>query len=307
MVRGQRRAGPFALVRPNPDNGPTAFKFTNGAYFATDPLCGGASQPPCVFDGTSALNSGLLVKDGGDFSVTVAAGPGSSFWVVCLIHGPATKMKVNVVPPAQPASDPAALAAANQADIAQDTNTARALFNKFIAARTSHRAPGGGRVWDAWTGAESRHVSVYGMFPHRLVIQKGDTVQWHLDGLVHEDHTVSFPFGKAKSVAYTFNVVCDPAGDAGTAPDNPPDPTDYPYCLVPSQLELQASDRFMLAAGDGVFEGNGSPLQSSGVRGANSVLGDANYRLTFATRSPADGFRYLCMIHTTMRGRVIVR
>jgi len=162
-------------------------------------------------------------------------------------------------------------------------------------------------VWDAWTGAESRHVSVYGMFPHRLVIQKGDTVQWHLDGLVHEDHTVSFPFGRAESVANTFNIVCDPDGDAGPAPDNPPDPTDYPYCLVPSQLELQASDRFMLAAGDGVFEGNGSPLQSSGVRGANSVLGDANYRLTFATRSPADGFRYLCMIHTTMRGRVIVR
>ena len=34
-------SGPFALVRPNPDNGPTAFKFTNGAYFATNPLCGG--------------------------------------------------------------------------------------------------------------------------------------------------------------------------------------------------------------------------------------------------------------------------
>ncbi len=298
---------PLALVRPNPDNGPNAFKFTNGAYYATDPSCGGTAQPACSFDGTSSLNSGLLAQGAGDFSVTTNASAGTSFWVVCLIHGPAMRLRVNVVPAAQPASDPAALAAAKAADIAQDTNTARALVERFRGRHTSQPGPHDTRVWNAWAGVDGAHVSVYAMFPHRLIVAKGDTVRWHFDSLNFEDHTVSFPFAAASKVANTFDMVCDPDGDAGPRPDQPPDLPDYPYCNVASQLELQLGNGFVLPSGNSVFRGPGSPLHSSGVRGANSVVGDASYSLTFATRSPATGFRYLCMIHTDMRGRVVVR
>jgi len=52
----------------------------------------------------------------------------------------------------------------------------------------------------------------------------------------------------------------------------------------------------------------GRDLESSGVRGSNSAMleGDANYRLRFGANSPGEGFTYLCMIHTFMRGKVVV-
>ena len=296
-------SGPYSLIRPDPDDGPTSFKFTNAAFFPTDETCGGASQPACSFDGSSVLNSGLGVSD---FSVDVDVAPGNSFWVVCLIHGPPTRLRVNVVPNSQPASDQAALAAATAEAIQQDKNAARALRNRFIDRRTSHLAPGGGRVWDAWAGVDGAHVSVYGMFPGRLVVQKGDTVQWHFDSLVFEDHTVSIPVRVAAPIADFFEPFWDPDGDLGPGPDNPPDLPNPPFCNDPTEVEMELHDRFTLPAGNGLFAGR-NHLETSGVLGANSFLGNADWELTFTKRSPDGGFRYMCMIHTGMRGRVIVR
>ena len=295
--------GPYALIRPDPDDGPTSFKFTNAAFFATDETCGGPGQPACTFDGSSVLNSGLGFSD---FSVDVDVAPGNSFWVVCLIHGPSLRLRVNVVPNGQPASDPVALAAANAAAIEQDKNAARTLRNRFSDRRTSHLAPGGGRVWDAWAGVDGAHVSVYGMFPGRLVVQKGDTVQWHFDSLVFEDHTASIPVRVAEPIADFFEPFCDPDGDAGPGPDNPPDMPNPPFCNDPTEVEMELHDRFTLPEGNDLFAGR-SHLETSGVLGANTILGDPDWELTFTKRSPDGGFRYMCMIHTGMRGRVVVR
>jgi len=42
------------------------------------------------------------------------------------------------------------------------------------------------------------------------------------------------------------------------------------------------------------------------VLGANSILGDPDFELKFTKRSSSGGFQYMCMIHTGMRGRVVV-
>lgn len=297
---------PYALVQPNPDNGPNAYKFGNLAGFPTSSTCGGASQPACSYDGTTVLNSGApLFSNGIDLSATINASVGSSFWVVCLVHGPNMRMKVNVVASSSPASDPAALDKANKNALAQDNNSAAALTAKFSQKQTWHTAPNGHRVWDAWAGVDNRHVAVYGMFPHTLKISKGDTVQWHFDSLNFELHTVTFPLDKAKKIANSMTPVCDPDGP-GPGPDNPPDLMAPPFCSNVAQLELQFDNRFVPPQGDGNLS-KGSELQSSGVRGAFTSTGDANYDLKFGATSSAQGFKYICMIHPFMRGRVVVR
>ena len=294
---------PFALIEPDEDDGDDAFKFNNEAIFASDPSCGGPGQPACSFDGSSELNSGAPFFAPLDFAASVDVGADSSFYLVCIVHGPNMRMKVDVVGAGEPASDPDDLEEQNAAALEQDIDTANALHERFRGRRTSHPAAGGGRVWDAWAGVDSNHVALYGFYPRKLRIDKGDRVQWHFDSLSFEDHTVSMPRGTAMEIVRNAPIACDPDGDAGPGPDNPPELEEPPFCNDPSQLEFEIDDRFIPPSGNGRFRG--SDLESSGVRGANSP-GDENYVVRFPVRSPDAGFTYICLIHPFMRGRVVV-
>lgn len=298
-------AQPYAFAQPDPDDGPTSYKLGNAAISPTDPTCGGAGQPACSFGGTSVLNSGAPFFGPMDFTVSVDVAAGSSFYVVCIIHGASMRMRVEVVASGQAASDPADIEDANEQALAQDLDTAAALHERFSGRRTSHVAPDGTRVWDAWAGVDSRYVALFGFYPSRLRIRPGDSVQWHFDSLTYEDHTVTLPLGTGREIVRNAPLVCDPDGDAGPGPDNPPDQEEPPFCSDPTQLEFEIDDRFVHPSGNGVFRGN--DLENSGVLGANSFLGDSNYRLRFTRPSPDGGFKYLCLIHPFMRGRVIVR
>ncbi len=300
---------PYSLAVPDPDDGPTAYKFGNAAIFPTDSTCGGAGQPACSFNGTSVLNSGIsFFATGGpmDFTATVGASAGGTFYVVCIVHGSNMRLRVDVVGNAEPASDPDRLDKENQETLAQATASALALHAKFSALRTYHEEPDGTVVWDAWAGVDSRHVSLFAMYPAKLVVDKGDTVQWHFDDLWTEDHTVTFPLDIGREIARNTGVpVCDPDGDAGPGPDNPPDLTEPPFCSVPTQLEGDFDDRFVFPDGNGTFRG-GDDLSSSGVLGATSILGNDSYELTFGALSGKEPFKYLCLIHPFMRGKVVV-
>lgn len=295
---------PYAFAQPDPDDGPTSYKLGNAAIFATDPTCGGAGQPACSFDGSSVLNSGAPFFGPFDFTVEVEVAAGSTFYVVCIIHGAMMRMRVEVVGGGAAASDPAYIEDANEAALTQDLDTANALHERFSGRASSHISPDGTRVWDAWAGVDSRHVVLYGFYPSRLRIDRGDTVQWHFDSLTYEDHTVTLPLSTGREIARNAPLACDPDGDGGAGPDNPPDLEEPPFCSDPGQLEFEIDDRFVNPSGNGVFKGR--DLENSGVLGANSFLGDANYELRFPKASPDGGFKYLCLIHPFMRGRVIV-
>jgi plastocyanin len=297
---------PYTIFQPDPDDG--SYKFSVQALLPSSFTCGASAQPACTFDGSSLLNSGVPLDTGAalDFSTTVTAPRGSSFYVVCVIHGPKMRMEVNVVARSEPASDPADLAAANDAAIQQDTDSARALDEKFSALRTWHKRSDGSRVWDAWAGVENGHVALLAMYPRKLVLEKGDTVQWHFDSLNFEPHTATFPVDVGKEIVRgSFYPSCDPDGDAGPGPDNPPDLEAPPFCADPTQLELNLDPRFVPVDGNGTFRG--ADLESSGVRGLLSPLGDDNWDLTFTRSSGDEPFKYLCLIHPFMRGRVVVR
>ena len=292
---------PYAILQRDKDDGARAYVFSTPVALPTDPTCGGPSQPICSFDGTSVLNSGIPLAGPMEMSVSVDVAPGNTIYVVCLIHGAMMRMGVHVVKASRPASDPAALAAGNAAAIAQDTDSAAALDAKFSSMYTSHETATG-TVWDAWAGVENRYVTLYGMYPKKLKIARGDTVQWHFDQLNYEIHTVTFPMDTAKAVAdNSFFPVCD----TGAGADSPPDLPGPPFCSDPSQLELQLDNRFVAPHGDGSFEG--TDYQNSGVRGGVSPIGDANYDLSFGYRSGDTPFQYICLVHEFMRGRIVVR
>lgn len=291
---------PYAAFQRDKDDGPRAFVFSTKIALPTDPTCGGSGQSPCSFDGSALMNSGVPLTGPLDMRASVDVAPGHTFYVVCLIHGAMMHMRVNVVGNAQPRSTTKHIKTVNSAALAQDHDTALALDAKFNSRRTWHWH-NGQKVWDAWSGVDSSHVGLYGMYPHSLKIARGDRVQWHFDELTFEDHTVTFPAAKAYQVTgNSFVPVCESAsGD-----DNPPQLPGPPFCNNPARLEIHFDNRFVRRAGDGSFAR--ADYQSSGVRGTNSPFGDRNYTLKFTKRSGADAFQYICLIHPFMRGRVRV-
>ncbi len=293
---------PYSIIQTDPDDGPKATVFSTAVALPSSVTCGGAGQPACSYDGSVLLNSGVPLSAPIDLSVDVNPSVGSTFYVVCLIHGPSMRLKVDVVGASDPASDTSAIDAANAQALSQDQDSAAALYARYSTRQTWHRAADGSKVWDAWAGVDNRRVALYAMFPKKLKIAKGDTVQWHFDTLTYEVHTVTFPLDTAKTIAdNSFIPVCD----TGPGADSPPDLPGPPFCSDPSQLELQLDNRFTPEVGNGVF--HRTDLENSGVRGSTSYLGDGNYDVTFARRSTNGPFTYICMIHEFMRGKIVVK
>ncbi len=206
---------PYSIIQEDADDGPTSTVFSTAVALPSDPTCGPAGTP-CSYGGSAVVNSGIPLSGPMDFGVSVDASAGSSFYVVCLIHGPGMRLKVNVVGGGEAASDPADIEKANAAALDQDENSAAALWARYADRQTWHRTPNGTRVWDAWAGVDDRHVALYGMFPLTLRIHKGDRVQWHFDSLEYEVHTVTFPIDTARDIVRnSFLPVCDtgPGGD----------------------------------------------------------------------------------------------
>lgn len=301
---------PWATVVRDPDDGPAAFKINTRVAFPSRFDCG-TPDAPCAFDGSGdpvdgVLNSGLAQGGPLDFSVTVAAPAGSTFTVLCLIHSQ-MRLRVDVVAEGEE-SDPASLASEADETVTHDTEESYALHARYSARKTKHRTASGATVWDAWAGVDAGHISLFGMYPKRLVIRRGQRVRWHFGGLIFEPHTVTFPLEKGLALNNGFPTpVCDPDGDEGPGPDVSPSQPPPVFCEGgPEQLELQIPHGLVPEAGNGSVRGH-RDFESSGWRGTLVQPTAAPYTLRFPRLSKDKAFQYLCMIHPGMRGKVIVR
>lgn len=305
LAENTTTSGPFGFATRDPDDGADAYKDNFLAVVTpTDPSCGGTSQGPCSYTGTDVLNSGAPFELPGTFTATIDAPPGSTFWVVCLIHHNMRKRITVVADPAS-ATPQAAIDQARTTQMTRDTDWARATHTKFSAKQTSHQTPSGTRVWDAWAGVDSRHVSLYAFYPKRLVIDKGDTVRWRFDGLVHEDHTVSMPDPAIFFGLQFDESVCDPDGDAGAGPDTPAesDPqTGQPICPEGSAPETDISDQFWGGTGNGAMRGP-RDIEHSGIRGVQAdkltppAAGLGSFDVKFNFRTGDKPVKYFCFLH----------
>ena len=297
---------PYSLLAPDADDnteaggttGQPSLKANNAALLSSDPTCG-TPDNPCDYDGSAVVNSGAPFGPGEPFSVTIDAQPGDVVWVVCLIH-PHMRLKITVVATAAEATTQAAVDAFATSAKAQDLDWAQSTHTRLLTKQSSHVTADGKRVKDVYVGYDNHWTSLFGMYPRRVDLRKGQTARFHFDGLVYEDHTATFPLSKGKTVAgESFVPACDPDGDDGAGPDNPPDLEAPPFCSDPSQLEFDIQPEFAYTQGDGVFTGN-SDFESSGVRGANAT--SASWDLKFTKTSGDTPFKYLCAIHPFMRG-----
>lgn len=305
--------GHFGFATTDSDDGPGEFKDNfPGVGTPTHTDCGGSGQNPCSYTGDDVLNSGAPFELPFTFTATVNAEPGTSFWVVCLVHHHMRK-RIRVVADPASATPQSAIDEVKRRQAAQDLDWAMATHNKYSDRRTSHENAAGRRVWDAWAGVDNRFASLYAFYPKRLSIDKGDIVRWRFDGLVHEDHTVSMPDPGIFFRLQFDQPQCDPDGDQGTGPDTEPefDPqTGEPVCPEGSTLEFDLSHQFWGGGGNGVLTGSGD-LEHSGIRGAQAekltppAAGVESFDVRFGEKSGKKPFKYFCFLHP-MVGTVAV-
>jgi plastocyanin len=269
-------------------------KFNNAVAFPDPPDCGAPEQPPCEYSGDSVLNSGALTFT--RWSSTITADPGTSAWVLCLIH-PNMTLKVNVVDDTAETTTQDEIDSYKESQSAEDAEAALKKHNRLLNKHVKKNGK-----WQAWSGYDGDGYALIAMYPRKLEIKKGQEVEWNFH-LSAELHTVTFPIKKGRKVfARDFLPGCDPDGDAGPGPDNPPDTEQPPFCDDPSQLEFDIAAKTIHLYGDGQFAG--SDYENSGVRGA----GAPTYSLKFTEKSDSKGYKYMCLIHGPFqRGTVEVK
>jgi hypothetical protein len=300
--------GAWSLIVPDPDDTQSdpgasssqpSMKFNNAVFFPSDLTGCGAPTSPCPYDGTTVENTGAGIP--GAFTINAPAG--ETVWVVCLIH-PNMIMKINVVEESSPTTTQDEiddyLATQGEADLDAAARKHRRLSDRHV------RKDG---KWQAWAGFDGEGYALLAMYPRKHTIRRGQSVEWNFSQLVHESHTVTFPFKGVSRPIFNRNVVpvCDPDGDAGTMPDNPPDMEEPPFCAIPTQLELDFEALFLYEQGNGKFRG--SDYENSGVRGAPipSTLTEP-YSVQFPKVSGKKGYKYFCMIHGPFQqGTIVVK
>lgn len=311
--------GPFALNAFDPDEGPTAIKYNNAALFPSAENCGPVhfGAPPCPYDGSETLNSGVLFfmsdeEGGGGFSMEIDAPPGSVFYIICIVH-PSMVLKVTVANPNETPTRQAEIDAFAATTVAADTAAANETHQEFANKRKVRKLPNGKRLHQAWGGIDGPGFALFEMYPLTLNLRKGDKVKWNFNRLHHEVHSVTMPKSQAKAIASgDFVPVCDPDGDQGSAPDTPADfdENGNPSCPEGSELEIDSSPRFLVPEGDGRWRG-GNDLEHSAVRSPNlpspPTQGANPYKVAFKARTGDKPLKYACVIHTFMDGRINVK
>lgn len=297
--------GQYGFAKSDPDDGANEFKDNFPAIVSpTDATCGAGGQSPCSYTGDDVLNSGAPIEAGQTFTVTVSSEPGSTFWVVCLIHHHMRK-RIRVVADPASATPQSAIDEVRREQAARDLDWAKATHTKFSTRQTSHENAAGRRVWDAWAGVDSRYVSLYAFYPKRLKVDKGDIVRWRFDQLVHEDHTVSMPDPGIFRHLRLDEEMCDPDGDQGTQPDTVPERDQQngeAICPEGSTLEVDVSPQFWGGTGNGVLSGM-NDAEHSGIRGQQAASltppagGLESFDVRFGEKSGKKPFVYFCFLH----------
>lgn len=300
----------YFILETDPDRGPTAYNFNTNLFVPTH-TCG-AADDACLWNGADP-NEILITPEAEELNVTITATPGTVLYGVTF-GGHDSGLRVEVVADAAEASTQAELDARAQQLRADDAAKAAALHQKYSDRKTWHRDANGRKVWDVWVGVENGPVTLMGMYPRRLTIKKGQTVQYHFDYEGMEAHNVVFPFKKGVNIMRnTFVFACDPDGD-GTGQDVEPTNFDSfpPECPEGTELEIQLHPKEIATFGNGVFTG-GKDFENSGVRSWQSLqdgfFSESPWNVKFRKASSDKGFRYLCTIHGPglMGGRVIVK
>jgi plastocyanin len=294
------------LARPtltnDADNGetlPITPAITNNPTSAT--CSTGPTAPPCVFDGTSVMSSGIIpVSSGAAFAVQLAPtlAPGD-YTYFCVIH-PGMQGTIHVVPATQPATDAATLQteATNERN---QLNAGAAAAETAASAPTSTVNPDGSHTWTVHVGITADDVELLEYLPASVPIHKGDSVKFDASGTTQEIHTVTTGSGfVAGLVPFPAHNDCEVANGPDTpaaSVNGPPesgcaDPNGYEQPLNISQQGEPAVISSALTAASSFLSGRADVL---------ALGGQASHTYKF----PNNGtYQFFCAIHANMGGTV---
>lgn len=297
---------PFAgFFAPDPDDG--GFKVDGSVFFPTEAGagCGLRAANPCVYDGSALLYPGdRNFKNG--FYVRIADSFDDAQFVVSNMFHTLT-VTVDSEATQSPVHDPNLdehLAAS-----AEEAESLLEMLNDVQFETT----PTGKRIYTAYMGYDTDHITFFEAFPKDLRIRKGDEVEWNFAQNVVEPHTATTPPPKAKrwaEAAFQSAPVCDPDGDEGPGPDQPADFENPMLCEDPSMAELDLPNKFAKEQGDGKVPTDGNregDYDTSGLRGGPEGIPDDPFALRFTRKSGDTPYTVMCAIHWNMKTKVAVR
>ena len=295
--------GGFFAADPD-DNG---FKVDGSLFFPTPAGtgCGLRANNPCVYDGSAVLYPGDQNFKNGFFVRIADSLDDAEFVVSNLFH--TLTVRVDSTAQQSPANDPNL-----DSHLAQSAEEAEALLEMLNDVQFE-TTPDGKRIYTAYMGYDTEHISFFEAFPQDLRIRKGDTIEWNFAQNVVEPHTATTPPAKAKKwgeAAFGSAPVCDPDGDEGAGPDQPADFENPMLCEEPSMAELDLPNKFAKEQGDGKVPTGGdraADYDTSGVRGGPEGIPDDAYGLKFTRKSRDVPFTVMCAIHWNMKTKVSVR
>ncbi len=207
----------YPTITPDTDNGENHPVIPPQTNNPTDATCSSSPQaPPCAFDGTKVVSSGIIPTGiGAAFAVQVAANtaPGT-YHYICLVH-PGMTGTINVVPAGQPATDAGTLATQAAGELNQlNAGAAAAEANASIPVSTPNLD--GTRTWTEHVGVTADDAELLEMLPNDLAIGKGDWVKFDASLTTQEVHTVSTPAAGNAGLAPFLPPECEVAGGADT-------------------------------------------------------------------------------------------
>nr|QEO74177.1 hypothetical protein [uncultured bacterium] len=295
--------GGFFAADPDDDG----FKVDGALFFPTEAGtdCGLRANDPCIYDGHQLLYPGDQNFRNGFFVKIADTLDDAEFVVSNLFH--TLTVTVDSGAPQSPVEDPNL--ESHLAASAQEAEELLEMLNDVQYETT----PEGKRVYTAYMGYDTDHISFFEAFPQDLRIRKGDAIQWNFAQNVVEPHTASTPPKKAKKwadAAFQSAPVCDPDGDEGPGPDQPADFENPMLCEDPSMAELDLPNKFAKEQGDDKVPTGGdreADYDTSGLRGGPEGIPDDPYALKFVRKSRDVPFTVMCSIHWNMKTKVTVR
>ncbi len=303
LADNARLGDPYHVLSADPDEGATATKLNPA--FAVFLDCGAADNP-CVYDGKKdPLNPGFFGE--GKFNVVIDAKPGDVLYAL-QVPWSTQALTINVVDANGTASTQEELDATAKQLKEQDKAAALALYDEYSKKHT-YTMVDGKKVWDAWAGIDQGPIAILAMFPAKMKIKKGESVQFHFD-LENEIHSATMPIKKAKKELFKmFAIACDPDGDDDLGPDKKPETEAPPFCNDPSQLEVDMGNVFQ--KGDGVVD-KPSEYQDSGFRGPevaeDGFFTNDPFTVQFNTKTEDDPIKWICSFHGPfMKGEIVVK
>lgn len=297
----QARAA-YPTAEKDTDNGESDIVLPPRSTNPTSASCGNSpTAPPCVFDGTTTVSSGFVPNPiGAAFPVQIAptTAPGT-YTYFCIVH-PGMSGTINVVPAAQPATSPAAVAA-------QAASEYTSLTNGGAAAEAAANVPSwtanadGSRTWKVHVGLTADDVDLLEYLPGSLPIRKGDSVVFDGSGTTEEPHTVTTfgAFGNPSSLFFQPNQ-CEVA----SGPDTPANPNvqgpPATGCANPNTFEEVVN---FGTSGPQVIPNLFTPATSavSGRADFAALGGPSSVTHTF----PNNGsYAFVCILHRNMGGTI---